>query len=121
MLGLPAHEVNALVNGNTVEPTVELGNSLEGIEALVGFEEHFLREVECIVGVGDNGTDDALDPVAVAQIDEIENGGFACLKAIDENGIGVNGGRRKLRKRNAHRSLRPADNIKKRLVTTART
>lgn len=45
MLGLPAYEVNALVDGNTLEPTVELGSSLEGIEALVGFEEHFLREV----------------------------------------------------------------------------
>ena len=46
------------------------------------------------------GTNYALNPVAVAQTEEIENAGFACLKSSDEDGIGgrvvgVNGGAQK--------------------------
>ena len=77
MLRLPAHEIDALVDGDAVEPTVETRSLLEGVEALIGFEEDLLRQVEGIVGVGHNRADHAVDTGAVAQIELVENGGIA--------------------------------------------
>lgn len=65
---LPAHMINAAIDSNAIEPTVELRGVLVGVETLIGFEENLLREIERIVGVGDNGTDHAVNPVAVAEV-----------------------------------------------------
>ena len=72
VFGLAAHVIDALVDGDSVEPAIKLRSLLKSGELLIRFEEYLLREVERIVGVGNNGTDHALDPVAVAAVKQIE-------------------------------------------------
>ena len=61
-----------MIHGDAVKPTVELGSSLESGKFLIRFEKNLLRQVERIVGVSNNGTDHAFDPVAVAAVKQIE-------------------------------------------------
>ena len=74
---LAAHVINALIHGDAVKPTVELGNSLESGEFLIGFEKDLLREVKRIVGIGNNVENHVMNPVAVTTVKQIEHVGFA--------------------------------------------
>lgn len=88
MFRLAAHVVNAAIDGDAVEPRVELGGAFEDVKALVGFEKHLLGEVERVLGVGDNGEDDAVNAGVVAVIEFVENALIAGLEAGYEDGIG---------------------------------
>ena len=79
--GLPAHVIDALVDGNAVKPTVELRRTLETGEFLIRFEKNLLREVERVVWVGNNREDNAVNAVAVTAVEVVEYTGIPRLKA----------------------------------------
>ena len=78
---LATHVIDALIHGDAVKPTVELGSSLESGKFLIRFEKNLLRQVERIVGVSNNGTDHAFDPVTVAAVELVEYTRLPRLKA----------------------------------------
>ena len=51
MFRLPAHMINAAIDGNAIEPTVELRRLLEVLKTLIGFEEHVLANIKCVVRI----------------------------------------------------------------------
>ena len=81
--------IDALVDGDAVKATVELRRLFEGVKTLVGFEKYFLGEIKRVLGVTNDGENDAVNAIAVTQVKLGKYAGIAGLDA--ENQLGIRG------------------------------
>src|SRR5208283_682720 len=82
-----AHEVDAEVRDDAVEPSEEAGAPLKRPEALEDTKESVLDELASVVLVADQGVSDREGAPLVTFDQRPERGGVSCLRLRDERTI----------------------------------